>query len=335
MKNWIVALGALAMVGSGCSPVVLEPLEGTQDPIATVSGSTVLAIRGGAANWQDNFELAPGKGAPWSDPDSLVLFFSSDPQVCSDPVLANRCVGAPPFWQTVIAIPPELNHPGLIDLHDPRINGYSVLSAFDDAFACSGGGARGSILSGTLELIGDGSTSLSVKIEGSGKLFAPTEDLDGDYTCQLCGELPPVPPPTPAFAVRGADLPPGIVTAATPDPDSLVVVLGLSSDACANSLATADCSTSSRLTFTLPLSLQMPGVLSLSDPAIAAAYTLAGSGGSAICGQPDGSLVSGTIEILDSDAAGLTFKIYQSLSETTVPDSRLAFDGLYVASICP
>lgn len=341
MKNWILALGALSVVGSGCSPVVLEPLQGTQSPEspavpATTSGGgaggpTLLAMRGGDVIWNANSSFSPENTEPWSNPDSLVLFFSIDPQECSAPVLARRCTGAAPFWQLVIAIPPELDHPGSIDLQDYRINVYWAASLPDGTMACGNGEYLGPLFAGTLEIISDGSTSLSVKLSDGVNVNGTV--IDGDYTGQLCGALPPVSPPTPALAIRGVDLPAAPGGGATPDPDSLVVFLGTLPDTCQDPWAAADCTTASRLTFTLPLALQKPGLINLSDPAIAATYTVAASLGSSSCGQPSGPFANGTIEILSSDAGGLTFKVYQSFPGATSPS--LAFDGLYSASICP
>ncbi len=50
---------------------------------------------------------------------------------------------------------------------------------------------------------------------------------------------------------------------------------------------------------------------------------------------PAGPLVKATIEILSSDAGGLTFKLYQSTDDITAPNRRRSFDGLCSASMCP
>lgn len=123
--------------------------------------------------------------------------------------------------------------------------------------------------------------------------------------------------------------------AKTPATDSLVVFLGSLPDACQEPWFTINCSTGPRLTFTLPLALQTPGVINLSDPAIAAADIVEASTGGASCAPPAGPLLNGTVEILSSDAGGLTFKVYQSSSDNLAPGWWLAFDGLCSASFCP
>jgi len=193
MKSWMMVLGALAVVGSGCSPIELDPLEKTEDPGAPiVLGTNVIAIRGGDVNWNDNFAMAPQSGKFWSSPDARVLFFSGDAQECSDPVLAGRCSGAP-FWQTILAIPPELDLPGVIDLQDPRVLLYSVMTVADGSPNCGGGGMVVPLssvpLAGTLEIISDGPTSLTVKVRNVASINGVA--LDGDYTAEICGSGSP------------------------------------------------------------------------------------------------------------------------------------------------
>ena len=195
MKSWILALGALAVVESGCSPVVLDPLEENEaTPLGPIlfgtpmPANSVLAFRGGDVNWNDNCNLALMKGKFWSDPDSRVLFFSGDTQQCSDPVLAARC-GVMTFWQTILAIPPELDVPGVIDLQDPRVRMYNVMSNPEDSPTCGGGGMVGGVLSvehsSTLEIIDDGLISLTVKVRGVVSIQGNA--LDGDYHAHICG----------------------------------------------------------------------------------------------------------------------------------------------------
>jgi hypothetical protein len=345
MKNWILALGALSLAGAACNPIVLEPLKGTQTTDPGPAPKSMLAMRAGDVNWDLNKSpIGPGGSPPWTDPDSLVLFFSTDSQECSDPVLARRCVGAGPFWQAVIAIPSNLAHPGLISLQDPRITVYAAISFIDGAVECSGGGHQGPSFSGTLELISDGSSTLSVKLTDGVQAFGESTVngvhkgpliLDGEYTGMLCGALPPAAPPAPALAFHGADLPADPGGSAPPDADAVVVFLGTLPDTCQDPWAAADCTSDLRLKFTLPAALQKPGVLSLSDPALAARYTVPASPGSAGCAESSAAPVNGTVEILTSDAAGLTFKVYQSFVDVTATSGFLYFDGLYSAPICP
>lgn len=348
MKNWILALGALSVV-SGCSPIVLEPLSGTQAAETPVvpgapmvggdGGNIVLALRAADVNWQSGGSALPYLPA-W-EPDSLVLFFSTDAQQCGQPLLGQRCLGSGPFWQEVLVIPPVLAHPGLIDLTDSRISEYSTATLPAESVTCSGGGYSGPGRRGTLELIGDGSPMLTAKLTNVRSIMSNAIvdgvdqgviSLDGVYTGQLCGTLPTY-PPIPALAIRGVDAPPGSGTP-TPAADSLLVALGTLPDTCADPWAAADCTLASRLTFTLPAALQKPGVIDLSDPAIAAAVTLHASSGSSVCEPPSGPFTQGKIEIVSIDAGGLTFRVYQA----STPASDIApvfFDGLYSATICP
>jgi hypothetical protein len=342
MKKWILALGALTILGSACNPVVLDPLQGTlvpDPPGGGASGSTVLAMRGGDASWQPNV-LSPGVGSPvlggvswpndfpgsapagvsWLDPDTLVLFFSSDAQECSNPLLLGRCVGATPFWQILLAIPPELYRDGPINLADVRINGWASFGDLTGTLHCGSPGTTGPVMLGTLTLTGAGSSSLSITLDGVQTTIGE-EIPDGVYTPLSCGGLPPASPPTPALAIHGAA-------------DSLILLLGTLPDTCQDPWAAVDCHLRSRLSFTLPLALQMPGIIDLADPAIAATYTIEVPGGNGLCAPPAGPLPNGTIEILSSDAGGLTFKVYRSSPEAAA-NERLAFDGLYSASICP
>lgn len=342
MKSWILTVGAMAMAGSACNRVVLEPLKGTQAVAAeTPSGSTVLAIRGSDVDWQ-GLTFPGANGWTWTDPDTLVLFFSSDAQVCGEDALAPRCVGATPFWQMIIAIPPQLDRDGPIDLNDDHISTLFEATDMDGTLDCGGVGTYGPVLLGTLTLTGAGTAAVSAQLDG---VTAVTRHIpDGVYTPQICGALPPVQPPTPALAFHGADLPAAPGGGPTPAADSLVVFLGTLPDTCQDPWAAAQCSSVwvTRLSFTLPLALQTPGLINLADPAIAATYTIPVSDQGGPCGPPTGPYPNGTIEILSSDAGGLTFKIYQSSREAGVyqssPDgasARFSFDGLYTASICP
>lgn len=352
MKNWILALGALSVVGSACNPVVLDPLKAT--PGAVIPGDTttsgggnggrvVLAMRSGDINWQDPDDFHPD-GVPWSNPDSLVLFFGTDAQECSNPVLVHRCLGSGPFWQEVFILPPELAHPGLINLIDPRIAQYSNAFWPNGTTMCGSKGYWGKGRSGTLELISDGLTTLSAKLAGvegvgSGAVIDGVDQgplfIDGTYTGDLCGAPPPFAPATPALAIRGMDLPAGPGGMVTPEPDSLVVFLGTLPDTCQDPWAAADCTSAARLSFTLPAALQKPGVLTLSDPALGATYTDAATSGSSTCAQSSWKPTNSTVEILTSDAGGLTFKVYNASLNGTASGGWLAFDGLYSAPICP
>lgn len=90
-----------------------------------------------------------------------------------------------------------------------------------------------------------------------------------------------------------------------------------------------------RLRLTLPAALQKPDLLSLSDPALAARSMASTTLGASGCAESSAASVNGTVEILKSDAGGLTFKAYQSFVDGTATSGWLYFDGLYSAPICP
>jgi hypothetical protein len=142
-------------------------------------------------------------------------------------------------------------------------------------------------------------------------------------------------PPTPAYAFHGGDLPAAPGGDPPPPADSLVVFLGTLPDACTDPWFTINCTAGARLTFTLPLALQTPGVIDLADPAISAKFIVQEASGGSACAPPAGPPPNGTIEILSNGAGGLTFKIYQSSWTSGPYIGWLAFDGLYSAAICP
>ena len=363
MKSLMMVLGALALVAGGCSPILLEPVEGTEEPSPPSGpGSHVLAIRGGDVNWVNKFyqvpDIPPDPAPFWTDPDSLVLFFSNDIQECSDPMLAKRCTGPEPERQTMIAIPSKIIRPGLIDLQDPGIvhfatdsyhlgpRSYFSWNPGDKQPWCGhsqafGGGGP----DGTLEILSHDSTSVSLRLHGAkyggswlgGDRF--TYDIeDGDYTALLCSPFPPAAPPTPAFAIRGANLSGVTGTAplgggATPDPDTLFVLLGTPPQTCQDSLPSDYCVNDSHLTFRLPLALQKPGLLDLFDPAIAASYSVKEGLGPITCG-PSWPFERGTVEIVSIDASSLSFRVYGSFAHHPLGGS-FGLDGLYTAAICP
>jgi hypothetical protein len=345
MKTWIVALGALtSMMATGCDPVVLSPIG--PPPAASTPGRSMLVMRLSDVNW--NYEATPRAEilGPWGDPDAIVFFFSNEAQACETPLLPIHCPVDTTFWQLALAIPPALVRPGIISLLDNRIQLWAQADTPQCALNVGIGGAAdiSLLLGATLELIPNGA-GLTAKLSGGVAPFGTAQSngvegpvfgvlSDGDYTGTFCGTVSLDPPPVPAIAVRGADSPPLPGADSSPDPDALVVFLGTLPDTCEDPLAAADCSWESRLRFTIPPALQMPGVLSLSDPALAATLTVQEQIDSLVCVNVPAT--SGTVEILSVDSSGVTFKVFQAhtLPEGSVYQSY-TFDGVYWASTCP
>jgi hypothetical protein len=233
------------------------------------------------------------------------------------------------FSQMILMIPPALDRPGLIDLTDTRIGAYE--SVWEST--CGGGSGNTPGFRGTLEIVSSEATTLSVKLQ-VGVHQAGWPLLDGDYTVLRCGAPPPVTPPSAAMAVLGSNLPapPG---GPAPDPTALYLFMGTAAETCQDPWSSNDCTQTSRVMLSLPAALQMPGIINLSDPAIAATYDDSRDPPYA-CTAYDhigGTMPNGTIEILSIDASGLSFKIYGSHIDNG--SGGFNADGLYAASICP
>jgi hypothetical protein len=345
MRRSITALGTLAMMSlGGCSPIVLDPGAGgtigagggasasSASTGGMVGGMNALALKGSdiAANsiaWNGT------TATPWANPDALVLFFSDAVQQCASPALPTMpaaCSG-PSFWQLILVVPPELDRVGSIDLRDGRIGAYDL--EVTGGSPCGQALESGNGFAGTLEIAGSDATSVVVTLSDANTL-APA---DGNYTAQRCTTPPPVAAPTAALAVRGSSLPAGSTTTsgATPDPTALYVVAGSAPRSC-QSPWPVDCTSTQRIVFSLPSSMQQPGVYALTDPALAASWESLLPGAPASCGATDhltGPFTAGTVEILSLDAAGVSFRLYQSYTQITVGTFEL--DGLYAATICP
>ncbi|MDC3961730.1 hypothetical protein [Polyangium jinanense] len=337
MKHCMAALGTLAMMSSGCEAIVLGPVEARHSE--TVVGPNppdphpnAIAMRVAELTllpdtphgvFEPQYQEIP-------DPDALVLFFSDSLQECSQPVIESgtpvpACID--PFWQLFLVIPPELNRPGVIDLQDRRIFSYLGVSL------PSCGGATESYghgFVGTLEIVESDATSVSVKLN-TGTLPPPYPDVDGDYTATFCSTAPPPSPPSPALAVQGENLatPPG---GASPDPDALYLFLGTEPGSCQDPWSPIDCTHTSRVMLRLPPSLQTPGIIDLTDPAIAASYWR-GSAPGCNDATDTGPFAGGTIEILSIDAGEVLCKVYGSA--TPLDWGSFNADGLYAATLCP
>lgn len=317
MNRWITAIGAIAMVGGGCAPIVLEPL-GDAGANASPAAPNALAMRG-----QD---VSPS--FIQSSPDALVLAFSSAPQQCGDSRVSATCDKAT-IWQLILSIPPELDRPGMIDLQDRRI-GFDWAVA-EHPESCAFGAGQESGYMGTLEITSLDPASVTVKLRG----FAPITDLafDGDYVAHRCGAAPAVPPPIPALAVVGATLPPG--HAPSPDPSTLFVVAGDSADTCQDFFSSLACINTSRLSFSLPPDLQHPGKIDLSDPRIDASYDVGVKNADMSCGENIGSFQAGSIDIVSIDPKSIAFKVFGSYSFAVDLSADFEVDGMYAAPICP
>lgn len=183
MKSFVMAIGVLAIVSVGCEEIVFIPVldgEHPSDPDSPPPPDddppvpSAIAIRAGELPPDFNF---------WTpeDPDTLLLVFNSDVQECPPTVIEATCDNAP-IWQLILALPPELDTPGLIDLSDDRIRFYETLS--ENANGCLFGFGRGFLgYRGTLEIISTDETSLFVKLRGAGM----GDQASGDYTVQRCG----------------------------------------------------------------------------------------------------------------------------------------------------
>jgi hypothetical protein len=262
------------------------------------------------------------------DPDALAIFFGDKAMACDAPFLGegvntSSCNPGDAFWQRLIILPPELNRPGVIDLRDMRIFGYEAtwLSS------CGGGSGNFPGGQGTLEIVSSDPSSLTVKVSGADlQGWGP---VDGDYVVSACGALPAAAPPSPAVAARGAAPPGGPAV----DPDTLFIRLGSESASCGDPFAAMACDGDSRLSFTLPASLQKTGVLNLSDPAIGAQHARTPGDGAPSCAAVTGAMSDGSVEILAIDETSVSLRVYRSY----VSDSTGTFevDGLYTATICP
>ncbi|KYF52719.1 hypothetical protein BE08_13140 [Sorangium cellulosum] len=331
----------LTMMTGGCDPIVFHPVE-PEPPEEPPPSLNAIAMR--ASDWMlalggltSSLEAAEDLLDPAPHPDSLVLFFSDSPQECSHPLNKppTPCTAdTRQYWQVILVVPPELNRPGLIDLRDRRIRIYTAevasnctgLLTFSAGSSSSSGGEREK----TLEIVSSDASSVSVTLDW-GELPLGWAHVDGDYAAMYCGAAPLVSPPSPGLALTGArgPRPPDGVE---PDPDALQLILGSGAVACEDLLSRGDCSGGSRVTLSLPTSLQQPGIIDLTDPAIDASFAVS-RGSAESCERYDpltGSFDGGTVEILSIDEGGVLARVYGSYTR-----SGFNADGLYSASICP
>ncbi|MFT3773417.1 MAG: hypothetical protein QM820_49190 [Minicystis sp.] len=195
MRHWTKALCVLAMSSSGCGTLVLDPLEsdpqgagGSPPQVMPSNVPNAVAMRFSQWNllphYGSPFELSFPNGNP--DPDALVLFFSDRPQPCAQPVVQIAPSADPAtcasqvFWQTIVALPPGLAQPGVINLNNTDIDVYQASWRSD----CSGGSGIGPGLDGSLEIVSLDASAVSVKLQADA--IGGTPSLDGDYTATLC-----------------------------------------------------------------------------------------------------------------------------------------------------
>ncbi|KYF71121.1 hypothetical protein [Sorangium cellulosum] len=183
MKSFLMAIGVMAIVSTGCEEIVFIPVLGGEHPSDPDSPPppdddppvpSAIAMRAGDLPPDFNFR----KG---EDPDTFILVFNSDVQECPPTVIEPTCDNAP-IWQLILALPPELDTPGLIDLSDDRIRFQEALSENANGCGLFGGEGFGGYR-GTLEIISTDETSLFVKLRDTGM----EGRASGDYTVQRCG----------------------------------------------------------------------------------------------------------------------------------------------------
>ena len=124
------------------------------------------------------------------DPDALLVFFASEAQSCSEPVIPlpmdGSCQGS--MWQLVVIVPAAKDAPGLVELSAPETLTYQ--SAIDVSGGDCGvfGAGASSGWPGTLEIVSLDSTSLSVELTHGVQVASPYHRIaiDGAYTVHRC-----------------------------------------------------------------------------------------------------------------------------------------------------
>ncbi|WP_437293393.1 hypothetical protein [Sorangium sp. So ce426] len=189
MKRWLMVLGAMAVMNSGCDEFIFNPIqnggwESPPGPVVPDDGDEEEDDDVDDDDVDDVDDGASGIHAIAQEtPEGLVLYFSNAVEQCAQPVIDLKvgvnCDKAG-IWQFILTIPPELNKPGLIDLHAMQIF-FSKSVIFSN---CGGGSGGGIGHWGTLEIVSSDETSLFVKVRGAGDQHWP---VDGDHTVQRCG----------------------------------------------------------------------------------------------------------------------------------------------------
>ncbi|WP_437672120.1 hypothetical protein [Sorangium sp. So ce131] len=202
MKRWMMALGMLSMMNSGCELVVLDPFQGGWDEPESSSGFSSSVASGGSSSASGVApgslnviaaragDVPPGRTLVpglLSDPDALALFFSDSAQQCADPVVSTACDDE--FaWQFILVLPPGLDTPGVVAPGTPGVY-WQEYERYPSP-SCGGGGGGGTPFGGTIEIVSIDATSLHVRVSGTSR----PRTIDGDHTVQLCS-----PPTAPAL----------------------------------------------------------------------------------------------------------------------------------------
>jgi|HubBroStandDraft_6_1064221.scaffolds.fasta_scaffold165636_2 hypothetical protein len=186
MMRWMTALGTVVvtMTSTGCA-VVIDPLQpnGTTDAVAILFQD--LPAPSGSQQSLDDIDIS-------SAPDSLVLMWSNQPELCSNPQIGGVCADEI-VWQGVLVLPPDLVHVGLVDLSDPRIAAYDYVFANS---VCAGGGGGGSPPGGTMEILSTDAISIKVNlidgIPGSSSTFTYSDGsmVTSDVTIKGTFDIP-------------------------------------------------------------------------------------------------------------------------------------------------
>lgn len=192
MKKHMVAVGLwLAGAAFGCESLVLDlRAEGQNADNLIAAPDEDDQGEGGDAQSDDDSgpQALVWTGSdpqppelPAIDPEARVLSVGNVPLSCGTALgSAFDGICASDGWQLILAVPPELDGPGVIDLADPRVVFYWAVHLA----SCGGGAGAGNGLWGTLELVPSGADELWVKIRGievvSGISF------EGDYLATRC-----------------------------------------------------------------------------------------------------------------------------------------------------
>jgi hypothetical protein len=343
MKRYLTAVGALALMNGGCHAVVLDPAQ------AAPPNPSALAFRlgdlpGGVVPGQP-FEVPP------VDPDTLVLFFSSQVETCEKPMVSLVCAETT-NWQSIVVVPPELDRVGTFDLAAPGVkrSGITAISPMPSSRAESTGCASTMDVfpdetpqlppdMGTLAIASTDATSLSVSLSGVGlrgalSSFDYSISIAGSYAAHRCSKQPALP----AIAARASSLPPGssyaslvppIPPTSAPDPDGLVVFFGTAPESCSDPGSSIAGTAASRVVFPLPSAYQHVGD---AFNALELGFVERGSPTARDVFGHDSPIDVGQVQILSIDTSTVTFSVGLIFVDDGTIDE---FTGVYTASICP
>jgi hypothetical protein len=158
----------------------------------TGGGNTGGGNTGGGAGYAEGIAVAWSALGPDAVPapaDTLLLSFSSEPSVCSDPFGTLPYCEVELAWQVSIPLPAEYQFAGaVVPLTELQQVGmgpfFSETEGVGDA-ECSGGGGT---LEGTLEVLEVGETTLRIRLSDASTFAA---DVDGERTLTRCNQATP------------------------------------------------------------------------------------------------------------------------------------------------